>query len=436
VNSIHLQTGKDWRSILLAIASIGGALMAVALAVIAVVSQAAINFGSSQQNHPLLETVLLASAILFVGALLIPAAFYSLKRLAGAQVAASTTRQMNFGAGLLVAAVWLGMVALTQIFYGNSILRWITPPFYILSIGLPVYFFARLAIGGLNAGSKQRTWGALGSGMILGPSLAMFIELTLILFLLIGVGVYLAFHPELMTAFNSIREQIRNTSNPDDVLNLITPYLLNPLVIFLALFFFSVIGPVVEESAKSLTTWAIFDHLSSPAQGFVIGALSGTGFGLVESLLASAQPGSSWAVTLLVRGGTTMMHIVTAGLTGWGIAMFHANKRRGWMIGLYGLAMFLHSIWNASVVLIVIGAARMALGVQSRDVLGILLIVLGVAILIVIALSIPVALGIINWRLRISASSIKPAAALSIPPSTPVEEAPRGDEGEKTNGER
>jgi RsiW-degrading membrane proteinase PrsW (M82 family) len=435
VNSIHLQTGKDWRSVLLAIASIGGALMAAALAVIVVVSQAAINFGSGPQNHPLLDTILLASAILFVGALLIPAAYFSVRRLTGEQVTASPMKKMNIGAGLLVIAVWLGIVALTQIFYGNSILRWITPPFYVLSIGLPVYFFARLAIGGLNAGSKQRTWGALGSGMILGPALAMFIELTFVLILLIGAGVYLAFHPELRTVFNSIREQIGSTSNPDNVLNLISPYLLNPVVIFMALLFFSVIGPVVEESAKSLTTWTIFDHLSSPAQGFVIGALSGTGFGLVESLLASVQPDSSWAVTLLVRGGTTMMHIVTAGLTGWGIAYFHVHKRAGWMVALYALAMFLHGVWNASVVVIVVGATHMALGAQSTDVLGILLMILGIATLSIIALSIPIALGVINWRLRISSSSIKTTAAPSIPTPITIEDAPRGDEEGKTNRE-
>jgi len=108
VNSIHLQTGKDWRSVLLAIASIGGALMAAALAVIVVVSQAAINFGSGPQNHPLLDTILLASAILFVGALLIPAAYFSVRRLTGEQVTASPMKKMNIGAGLLVIAVWLG----------------------------------------------------------------------------------------------------------------------------------------------------------------------------------------------------------------------------------------------------------------------------------------------------------------------------------------
>ena len=415
------KAGRDWRSILLAIASTGGAILAVALAVIVVVVQAAMTLRGNQQNHPLIDAVLLASAILFVGALLIPAAYYSLQRLIGEDVAVNTTRPMNIGEGFLIAFVWLGISALAQIFYGNTFLRWITPPLYILSIGLPVYFFGRLAIGGLNAGSKQRTWGGLGTGMLLGPALASLIELMLVVLLLFGIAAYLAFHPELMSILDTIKTQINNTSNPDDLLTQISPYLLNPIVIALALLFFSVVAPVVEETAKSLTVWTVFDRLASPAQGFVIGALSGTGFGLVESLLASVQPDSSWATTLIVRGGSTMMHIVAASLTGWGIAWFRTTKRPGRMIGMYALAMFLHSLWNACVILIVTGSVRSAIGAHTENIMGMALIIFGVSILIIIALSMPIALGMINWRLRAATSPI-PSPALPFHPLQEREE--------------
>ncbi len=363
----------------------------------------------NRQDPPLIDGILLASAILFVGALLIPAAYYSIQRLIGEDVTVNATKPMNVAVGFLLAFAWLGISALTQIFYGNTFLRWITPPLYILSIGLPVYFFARLAIGGLNTGSKQRTWGALGTGMLLGPSLASFIELMLVVLLLFGIAAYLAFHPELMSVLNTIKTQINNTSTPDDILTLLSPYLLNPIVIALALLFFSVIAPVVEETAKSLTVWTVFNHLSSPAQGFVIGALSGTGFGLVESLLASVQPDSSWATTLIVRGGSTMMHIVAASLTGWGIAWFRTTKRAGRMIGMYALAMFLHSLWNACVILIVTGSVRSALGAHQENILGMTLIIFGVSVLAIIAVSMPIALGMINWRLRIATRPLPPA---------------------------
>jgi len=424
---VESKAGRDWRSVLLAIASTGGAIVAVAMAIIVIVYQAAMTFGGDHK-HPLIDAILLASAILFIGALLIPAAYYSFQRLIGEEVAAEPTKPMNIVTGVLLIFAWLGVSTLAQIFYGNTILRWITPPFYILSIGLPVYFFARLAIGGLSSGSKQRIWGALGSGMILGPSLAAFIELILVVFLLTGVGVYLGFHPELRFAFNTIKNQLNNAPNPDDILNLISPYLLNPMVIVIALLFFSVIAPLVEEAAKSLTVWAVFDHLSSPAQGFVIGALSGAGFGLVESLLASVQPDSSWATTLFVRGGTTMMHIMTVSLTGWGIASFRANKRAGRLIGMYALAMFLHGLWNASVVLIVIGSVRMTLGTQSLNIAGIALIVFGISILTIVTLIVPLVLGIINWRLRTATSPISSPILPFLPPQR--------REGEDAEGNR
>ena len=406
------RAGKDWRSILLAIASTGGAILAVASAIIVIIYQVAMTLRGNQENHPLIDAVLLASAILLIGALLIPAAYYSLQRLTGNEVAADKTKPMNLATGILLAVVWLGFSMLAQTFYANAVLRWTTPPLYILSIGLPVYFFARLAMGGLNTGSKQRTWGALGSGMILGPALAVLVELVLFILLIIGIGLYLAFHPELGAIFNTLKDQLNNASNSEDILNLISPYLLNPAVAALVLLFFSILAPLVEETAKSLTVWSIFDHLSSPAQGFVIGALSGTGFGLVESLLASVQPDSSWATTLFVRGGSTMMHITTASLTGWGIGWFRTTKRPGRMIGLYALALFLHSLWNASVVIIMIGAVRVTLGTQSANILGSALTVLGIAILVIITLSSPIALVVINWRLRARASSLSLSEAM------------------------
>jgi len=405
---VKANAGQDWRSILLAIVSTGGAVLAVALAVVIVVVYAAMNLQGSPERYPFIDAVLFASAILYIGALLVPAAYFSFQRLIGKEVALNEIRPMNIPAGFVLTAIWLGVTALTQVFYGDTILRWITPPFYLLSVSMPVLFFAWLTIGGLRTGSKQRLWGALESGMLIGPGLAAFIELILVIFLFVGIGIYVSFHPELRMTFNILKEQLNNASNPEDILDLVSPYFLNPTVIVIALIFFSVIAPLVEETAKSLTTWTIADRLSLPAEGFVIGALSGAGFGLVESLLASVQPDSSWAITLLVRGGTAMMHIITASLTGWGIASLRVNKRFDHMLGTYALAMLLHSLWNACVVMIVAGSLRITLNARSSDVLGYASIYIGAAILVMVVLGVPVALGAINRRLRPIAPLLPP----------------------------
>ena len=94
------------------------------------------------------------------------------------------------------------------------------------------------------------------------------------------------------------------------------------------------------------------------------------------------------------------MHIMAASLTGWGIASFRVTKRPGMMIGIYLLAMALHGTWNACVVAITFGGLRSALNGNSPDPVAVILMYAGRAVLLMLCLVIPVALGVINWRFR------------------------------------
>jgi len=181
--------------------------------------------------------------------------------------------------------------------------------------------------------------------------------------------------------------------------------------------------PLIEETAKSIGAWTIYDRLASPAQGFVVGALGGAGFGLLESLLAAATPDPDWASTLLIRGASTMMHIMGAALTGWGIASFRARKGFGVLIGSYAMAIALHGLWNASVVGIAFGGLRTAFGFNASDKAGLLMAVWGGSVLSTLCLAIPLALGIINSRLRASAASALPVEASSLSSTMDVEAA-------------
>jgi RsiW-degrading membrane proteinase PrsW (M82 family) len=314
---------------------------------------------------------------------------------------------MSPGAGLLILCLWTGAAALAQLFYRNPILRWATPCFYLAAVALPVYFFARLATGGLNFGSRQRTWGALGSGLLLGPLLAGGIELALVAVLVLAFAAFSALRPDLSGGLDFLREQLRNASQTD-ILDLLTRDLLNPIVISLVVLGFCVAGPLVEESAKSLTAWAVFDRLASPAEGFVVGALSGTGFGLVESLLASVQPDAHWAGTLLVRGATAMMHIATSGLTGWGIATFRTSGQARHLVRGYALAFALHGLWNLCVIAVVLAALHAQVAPGSEQFLDGMLVAAGISILALILLAAAFALGLANRRLRAAARIDQP----------------------------
>ena len=394
--------GQDWRSILLGLASLASALFAFAIAGLMIIYSlpTRVRTDLSQNTPTTLQAIVIASGIIFSGAVFLPASYYSFQRLRGKNIPDAAPNLLKPWQGIILLLLWAGAALLAQLMVGNNIFKWFTPPLYLLAICTPVYFLIRLAGGGLNAGSRQRFWGIPAVTIALGTTLSIVAEGTMVIIGLAGVAVYLSLHPEQLSVFRQFTEQFFNTSNLDSALNIAEPWLNNPFVIALALFFFSGLTPVIEETAKSIATWSVFDHLDSPAQGFVIGALSGAGFGLVESLLASATPDSSWAATLMIRGGSTMMHILTASITGWGIAFFRSHKRISLMIGSYTLAVFLHSLWNAAVIMIVFGGLRMSSNGGPTDPVGLILVFFGVSVLVVLCLAIPLTLGFINRWLR------------------------------------
>lgn len=394
--------GRDWRLILLSISAGGAAVMAFGL-VITILTYALVRFvppDGTARASSLLEALVLSSAVTLIGILLLPAAFHGLRRLLGGPATLISLPVFNFPLAIILAVAWFGLAGLSQIFFNNPLLRWFSPPLYLLAIGLPVYGFYRLSAGGLLNASKPRAWGVFSSGMLLGPILAGLGEVTLVGMGILLATVYVAFHPELRETFRTLGSQIRLASSADDLLKALGPFMLSPMAIGIALLFLSGLAPLLEESAKSLSVWLLFDRLETSAQGFAIGALSGAGFGLVESLLASITPDASWGVTLAVRGASSMMHIFAASLTGLAIANFRLNRKVGRLISMYAAAIGLHSVWNGAAIFVTFGALRAAGDAQKPDLLGVLMAFLGFFTLAVLSLGIPLAIILMNAGLR------------------------------------
>jgi RsiW-degrading membrane proteinase PrsW (M82 family) len=406
--------GADWRTILLVIGGVCGALFAFILAILTVLVESvqSLLHTLAKGSPSVLQTFVLASALIFAGAMLLPAVYFGIQRLRGREPAAGAPRTLKIWEVIFLLPIWIGVSYLAQWLYNFGILGWLAPPLYLLAIVLPAYLLVRLTTGGLNAGSQERFWGALATGMAVGTSIAVVIELMLLIIVLIGVGIYAGLNPQFLESFRQLANQLSNAANLDEVLTLAGPWLASPWAILIGLFFFSILTPLIEETCKSIAPWLIFDRLDSPVQGFAAGALSGAGFGLLESLLASAMPDANWATTLLVRGGSTMMHIAAASITGWGIGMFRANKRFRYLIAAYLTAMGLHSLWNACVVIIVDGGFRLVAGTRSPDAIGVFMAFTGASILVILCIIIPLALGLANWRFRAAAK----AEALIGPP--------------------
>ena len=124
------------------------------------------------------------------------------------------------------------------------------------------------------------------------------------------------------------------------------------------------------------------------------------------------------------------MHIMAASLTGWGVACLRsgalAGRRAVRTIIMYVLAMTMHGLWNASIILTAFGGLRMPAGAGTPDPVGTIMIFSGISLLVILCITIPLALGIINKRLRPAV----PQGPTPAPGNDP-EPVPAGDPEEK-----
>lgn len=402
--------GRDRRSRWLLVSSGAGILLGLAAAVF-LIGAAVLR---SESSRGLLASILTASAVVLIAGLLLPSIYYSRQRLRGLRGPEAAPPLIRVWQVILLVIAWTAALVLAGLFYEHPILRWFTPPLYLLSIGLPVYSFVRLATGGLGTGSRQRAWGVFGISMLSGPALAILAEGAIGLIALAAAALYAAFNPGVADSLQEVARQIRDAGDAETMLRVAGPYLDSPLVWIGALAFLSVLTPLIEETAKSLGVWLVSGRVRSAAEGFALGALSGAGFGLVESLLVSATPDTDWGMTLAVRGASSMMHIFTASLTGWGIASARLNRKYWHALLGYAAAMTIHGIWNAAVLGVVFGALRLLPGLTNPaalDPLNVFLMVAALALLIGLVTLLAILLGAINWQFRSTATAITPAPA-------------------------
>ena len=293
-----------------------------------------------------LQTFLVAGGMAFCGLLLLPSAWYSLARLMGrpAQQPQVTSRWLRptyliFALPFLIAAgYWVSQ---------NSAISWLLlPPIHVLAVSLPILWLAYLAVRDLPTGSPQRAWGSFGSGLALSPLLILAAEVAAILTGLGAWVVIVAMRPELAQTVNDLAERLSTSAaSPEIVLRILQPVVSNPQVIFTVLVFAAVIVPLIEEALKPLGVWLLAGRRLLPAEGFTLGALSGTGYALIESLFLSSSS-QDWAFVVFARIGTSAMHILTAGMVGWALASAWHSRRYTRLGAVYLLAVSLHGLWN------------------------------------------------------------------------------------------
>jgi RsiW-degrading membrane proteinase PrsW (M82 family) len=183
--------------------------------------------------------------------------------------------------------------------------------------------------------------------MALAPALIMIAEGMAILVLVVVSAVAVAQQPELIEQLLDLSEWLQTAEpTPEMILEEFGPYLVRPSVIFSVFAFGALIVPLIEEALKPIGVWLLVGRNLTPAAGFAAGALSGAGYALFESL-ALTSGGEEWAVLMAARVGTSVIHILTTGMTGWALVMAWERNRYAQLGLVYLGAVLIHGAWNA-----------------------------------------------------------------------------------------
>lgn len=374
-----IPAGRDWRAVLLALVSGGGAVVAFSM----VPPKILLPFlgprlaGAGGTAPDLLERLLGSLAVLFMGTLLGLTCVTAVRVLRGRPsrtLMYLPIRRTTAAIGLLI---WLAASLTAQLASSSSTWRWLVPALHVLAISTPLFLALRFIAGALGGGAGLRLWGSLAMGMVGAPALAAVVEVMLLGLVLVAGALFLALRPDLLLQAQRLLLGLRGARTEEAIFQSLGGLLTNPTLIVALLIGIAGIVPVVEELAKSTVAWAVIDRVPSPAQGFLTGAVAGAGFALFEGLLVPGGTGGGLGAVLLLRGGSSMMHVLSAAITGWGITRFHQDSDPVGMLFSYLSAICLHAVWNGSIVLIGLGAARASILGPASDLLGASLVAVG-----------------------------------------------------------
>ncbi len=219
------------------------------------------------------------------------------------------------------------------------------PLFHALALALPplVLLWGAAALIRDPQYTWRQMWGGLG-GAFGSLGLAFLIEAGLLLFGLAAVAIVIGATPELAARFSSLRPTPDNRAASE----LMSLLLRQPAVIVMVFAGLGLIVPLVEEAAKSLVpALAGVGCKPSVARLFLWGVASGAGFAIVEGMLNAGLSTEAWASVALLRVGSSAMHCLTAGLTGWGWGKVWTQHKWLPLLLAYVLAVLLHGLWNS-----------------------------------------------------------------------------------------
>jgi len=296
----------------------------------------------SRRLSPLLTLPIFALAVAGVG-LGLPLAWQAITGLGGWP---SRRFAVPLAGGLGLVVVYLMALAGGQAVLSLQLAPALTLPlFHTLALALPplVLLWGAAALIRDPQYTWRQMWGGLG-GAFGSLGLAFLIEAGLLLFGIAAVAIVIGATPELAARFSSLRPT-RDNRAASELMSLL---LRQPAIIVMLFAGLGLIVPLVEEAAKSLVpALAGAGCKPSVARLFLWGVAGGAGFAIVEGMLNAGLSTEAWASVALLRVGSSAMHCLTAGLTGWGWGKVWTQHKWLPLLLAYVVAVLLHGLWNS-----------------------------------------------------------------------------------------
>jgi RsiW-degrading membrane proteinase PrsW (M82 family) len=299
---------------------------------------------------------MIAASLAFAGVLVLPSVWFAWKHLSAPEQERSLRQEVR-GFGLILTLIVMVVVP-GSLWIGNLVsqkeqLTWFLLPLLNITVnGLSALWLVYVAIRGLTPGKSRHVWGIFSSGLVLSPIIVLTLELLALAGFGLLVFLWAMQNPGVTSQLQGLFFRLQHASpNPDVVLRILSPYLFQPGMVFIAFSFISVIVPIIEEVLKPIGVWFLARQNLNPAQGFVYGVLCGVGFGLFENLGNTSVGGEAWAILASTRISTLLLHCLTTGMVGWALASAWSEKRYLRLATVYVVAVLLHGVWNGMAVL-------------------------------------------------------------------------------------
>jgi RsiW-degrading membrane proteinase PrsW (M82 family) len=188
--------------------------------------------------------------------------------------------------------------------------------------------------------------------LVLGPLIIIVVEILSLLTTFAMAVIFVSTQSSLVSQMSDLAARLTPLrDSPEALVRVLGPYMAQPAVVLVALFFGAVIIPLIEELIKPIGVWLIARQDLTPAAGFAAGALSGAGYALFESLALGSSGGDSWAALVVARMGTGVIHILNTSLMGWALASAWSQRRYLRLGVTYLITAMIHGIWNGMTIL-------------------------------------------------------------------------------------